>query len=128
MDPHCLRGKGRKLGIFGSYGWGDGEWMRNWAERMSNAGAVLLDDGLMVHETPTGDGIEECRMFGERLARFNRHGSRLCVRVTVCIRRALTSQGSPKMVKTAVLQREAVPGICNLDLFLHAKWKKIFCS
>ncbi len=60
--------KGRKLGIFGSYGWGDGEWMRNWAERMRNVGAVLLDDGLMVHETPTGDAIEECRVFGKRLA------------------------------------------------------------
>ena len=62
--------KDHKLGIFGSYGWGDGEWMRNWAERMRGAGANLVDDGLIVHETPEGDAIEECKQFGEKLATF----------------------------------------------------------
>ena len=62
--------KDKKLAIFGSYGWGDGEWMRNWAERMRGAGANLLDDGLIAHETPEGDAIAECKQFGERLAAF----------------------------------------------------------
>ena len=64
------KAKGRKLGIFGSYGWGDGEWMRNWAERMQGCGARLLDEGLAVHETPAGDDVEKCKEFGERLANF----------------------------------------------------------
>ncbi|MCD8139899.1 MAG: flavodoxin [Planctomycetaceae bacterium] len=62
--------KGRPLGIFGSYGWGDGEWMRNWADRMKAAGARLFDDGLMVHETPEGEDIEKCKEFGAGLASF----------------------------------------------------------
>lgn len=62
--------KDRKLGIFGSYGWGDGEWMRNWAERMRGAGANLMDDGLMAHETPDDAAIEECKGWGEKLAAF----------------------------------------------------------
>lgn len=62
--------KDHKLGIFGSYGWGDGEWMRNWAERMRAAGARLVDDGLMVNETPEGDDIEKCKDFGASLASF----------------------------------------------------------
>ena len=33
---------GKKILLFGSYGWGDGEWMRDWASRMKNAGAVLV--------------------------------------------------------------------------------------
>ena len=64
------KARGRKIGIFGSYGWGDGEWMRNWAERMQGCGATLLDDGLMVHETPEGEDVEKCKQFGERLAAF----------------------------------------------------------
>lgn len=62
--------KDRKVAIFGSYGWGDGEWMRQWAERMRGYGANLLDDGLMVHETPEGDAVDQCKQFGERLAGF----------------------------------------------------------
>ncbi|MCC8189829.1 MAG: flavodoxin [Planctomycetes bacterium] len=62
--------KGRKVAIFGSYGWGDGEWMRNWAERMRGYGANLLDDGLMVHETPEGEDEEKCRQYGAKIAAF----------------------------------------------------------
>ena len=62
--------KDRKLGIFGSYGWGDGEWMRNWAERMRACGATLLDDGLIAHETPDGEDADKCREFGGKLAAF----------------------------------------------------------
>ncbi len=68
VEEYEKQAKGKKLGIFGSYGWGDGEWMRNWAERMQASGARLLDEGLMVHETPEGEDEEKCRDFGARLA------------------------------------------------------------
>jgi flavodoxin short chain len=61
---------GRKAAIFGSYGWGDGEWMRNWAAQMKDAGVNLLDDGLMVHETPEGDSEQECVAYGGKIAAF----------------------------------------------------------
>jgi flavodoxin short chain len=61
---------GRKAAIFGSYGWGDGEWMRNWAARMKDAGVNLLDAGLVVHETPEGDSEKECVTYGGRIAAF----------------------------------------------------------
>lgn len=64
------KASGKKIGIFGSYDWGDGEWMRTWADRMKSAGASLLDDGLVVHLTPEGDDEEKCRDFGGRLASF----------------------------------------------------------
>lgn len=56
---------GKKIALFGSYGWGDGEWMRNWDERMRNAGAVVLEK-LIVNEAPAGD---ECKEFGEAIAK-----------------------------------------------------------
>ena len=58
--------KGRKLALFGSYGWGDGQWMRDWDERMKKAGATLVAESLIVCETPEGD---ECREFGAKIAK-----------------------------------------------------------
>lgn len=60
---------GKKILLFGSYGWGDGEWMRDWAERMKNAGAVLVrDEGVIANETPDDDALAECRAAGKELA------------------------------------------------------------
>ena len=60
---------GKKIGLFGSYGWGDGEWMRDWTTRMEAAGATVLNgEGLICHETPDGDGLSECRELGKQLA------------------------------------------------------------
>ncbi len=56
---------GHKVALFGSYGWGDGQWMRDWEERCQNANAALFQDaGLMVHETPDEAALEQCKAFG----------------------------------------------------------------
>ena len=56
---------GKKIALFGSYGWGDGEWMRDWEARMQSAGAELVGGaGLMCHETPDAEGLEECKELG----------------------------------------------------------------
>lgn len=61
--------KGKKIALFGSYGWGDGEWMRDWEARMQSAGAELVGGaGLMCHETPDAEGLEECKELGRQLA------------------------------------------------------------
>lgn len=61
--------KGKKLALFGSYGWGDGEWMRNWVERMESYGAELIDDeGLMANYEPNEEVLSNCKELGERLA------------------------------------------------------------
>ena len=59
---------GKKIALFGSYGWGDGQWMRDWEERCRNAGAVLVAEGLAVNETPDDSALEECRSLGAALA------------------------------------------------------------
>lgn len=60
---------GKKVALFGSYGWGDGEWMRNWVERVKNDGAELVtDEGLIVNETPSDSDLENCRELGKKLA------------------------------------------------------------
>ena len=60
---------GKTIALFGSYGWGDGQWMRDWTERMNGCGATLLNgEGLICHETPDEAGIAECEEFGKRLA------------------------------------------------------------
>ena len=56
---------GRRVALFGSYGWGDGQWMRDWVARAETAGAdVYQGQGLMVHETPGDAELEACRQFG----------------------------------------------------------------
>ena len=60
---------GERILLFGSYGWGDGEWMRDWAERMKNAGAALIrEEGLIANEAPHDEALEECRAAGKELA------------------------------------------------------------
>ena len=55
--------------LFGSYGWGDGQWMRDWVERMEAAGArVLNGEGLICQEVPNDDAIAECKALGKQLA------------------------------------------------------------
>ena len=57
---------GKKVALFGSYGWGDGEWMRNWEERIKSMGAQLVKEGLTVNEAP--DDEDECINFGKEIA------------------------------------------------------------
>ena len=60
---------GKKVALFGSYGWGDGEWMRNWQQRTEAAGAQICGgEGLILNETPDADGLAACRKLGEELA------------------------------------------------------------
>jgi len=60
---------GKKIGLFGSFGWGDGQWMRDWDERARKAGAVMPADYVMLNGTPNADGKEECADLGKTLAR-----------------------------------------------------------
>lgn len=60
--------KGKKIALFGSYGWGDGEWMRSWEDTCRGASANLIDDGLMCNEAPDENALEECRDLGKALA------------------------------------------------------------
>ena len=61
--------KGKNIALFGSYGWGDGEWMREWESRMLDAGANVLNrEGLICYETPDDDALEDCRSLGKQLA------------------------------------------------------------
>lgn len=59
----------KKVALFGSYGWGDGEWMRNWEERVRSDGAVLAGgEGVIANDTPTVEDLEKCRELGRILA------------------------------------------------------------
>ena len=61
--------KGKTVGLFGSYGWGDGEWMRDWEARMQQAGAnVIGGEGLIFQETPDQEALEKCEELGKNLA------------------------------------------------------------
>ena len=59
---------GKKIGLFGSYGWGDGEWMRNWEKDCDDAGINLACDSITCQETPDDDTLEACRAMGKQLA------------------------------------------------------------
>lgn len=60
---------GKRIALFGSYGWGNGQWMQDWCKRCSGAGANLLDEnGLIINEAPDTEGTETCKELGRRLA------------------------------------------------------------
>jgi len=58
---------GRKIALFGSYGWGDGEWMRIWDEDCKAAGAVMACDFVICNESPDDEAIEACKALGKAL-------------------------------------------------------------
>ena len=60
--------KGKKIALFGSYGWGDGEWMRNWEEDAKAAGVNLAADVLIANEAPDDDAVESCKALGAAIA------------------------------------------------------------
>ena len=59
---------GKKVALFGSYGWGDGEWMRNWEKDIDDSGAIILCESLIINETPDAVGENICVDFGKALA------------------------------------------------------------
>ena len=59
---------GKKVALFGSYGWGDGEWMRSWEARCAEKGIALAADSVIVNEAPDEEGITKCRALGAALA------------------------------------------------------------
>lgn len=67
----AIEGKlaGKKVGLFGSYGWGDGEWMRTWTERVKKAGGVMIADGVIANEAPDEAASAECEALGEKAAK-----------------------------------------------------------
>lgn len=61
---------GKNVALFGSYDWGDGEWMRLWADRVKAAGAnVVGGEGLIANNTPDEDALAKCKALGEKLAK-----------------------------------------------------------
>ena len=69
MFTACEAGlAGRRVGLFGSYGWGDGEWMRSWEERCAAAGIALAAPSVICCEAPDEDALAACRALGAALA------------------------------------------------------------
>ena len=60
--------RGKNIALFGSYGWGDGEWMRDWEERCSQDGASLASDSVICNEAPDDEALSACRALGAALA------------------------------------------------------------
>lgn len=68
MFNSCLSGlKGRRIALFGSYGWGDGEWMRNWEDACRDAGAIVAHESVICQEAPDDDAVESCKALGAAL-------------------------------------------------------------
>ena len=59
---------GLKVALFGSYGWGDGEWMRTWEENCKNNGADLVCEPVICNEAPDDEAIAACKALGTALA------------------------------------------------------------
>ena len=71
MEPFFTEAEGKisgkKVAVFGSYDWGDGEWLRVWEERCKAAGADVIAS-VKAHLEPDDDAIAECKAFGAKLA------------------------------------------------------------
>ena len=68
MFTDCERKlSGKRIALFGSYGWGDGEWMRNWEDACRNAGANLVCDSVICQDSPDDEAEANCHSLGAAL-------------------------------------------------------------
>ncbi|MBR3242336.1 MAG: flavodoxin [Parasporobacterium sp.] len=58
---------GKKVALFGSYGWGDGTWMRDWEDRCAASGISLATESVMANDTPGAQELDACRALGAAL-------------------------------------------------------------
>ncbi len=69
MFSSCLsKLSGKKIALFGSYGWGDGEWMRSWEKSCEDAGVELACDSVICNEAPDEEAVTACKALGAALA------------------------------------------------------------
>lgn len=59
--------KNKPIALFGSYGWGDGEWMETWENNCQSQGITLMQSSLILNETPDDEGLDKCNLFGKGL-------------------------------------------------------------
>lgn len=60
--------KEKKVALFGSYGWGDGQWMRDWEEACKSAGVNLACEPVIANEAPDDEAFAACKALGAALA------------------------------------------------------------
>ena len=60
--------KGKKIALFGSYGWGDGEWMQTWENDCKSFGADLVCDSVICNDAPDDEAVAKCENLGKALA------------------------------------------------------------
>ena len=68
MEDNKDKFAGKKVFLFGSYGWGDGEWMRNWVEQMTGAGAEMIEAEVTCLEDPEDATLDQLREVGKKIA------------------------------------------------------------
>ena len=59
---------GKRVALFGSYGWGDGEWMRSWEENCAAAGITLAADSVICNDAPDDEAVGACKALGAAIA------------------------------------------------------------
>ncbi|MFV0465766.1 MAG: flavodoxin domain-containing protein [Lachnospiraceae bacterium] len=59
--------KNKSIALFGSYSWGEGDWIKTWEDRMLDLGGNILVESLVVNEVPEGESIDDCMEFGKKL-------------------------------------------------------------
>lgn len=60
--------RGKNIALFGSYGWGDGEWMRTWEAECASLGARLVSECVICQEAPDTETLDACEALGKALA------------------------------------------------------------
>ena len=69
MAEYETKCSGKKVALFGSYGWGDGQWMRDWQDRLTSAGAQIIGgEGVIANSAPDADAVAACEDIGRQLA------------------------------------------------------------
>lgn len=60
---------GKKVALFGSYDWGDGEWLRTWEEQSEDANINIIVESIMSHNAPSDEDKAKLNAMGVALTK-----------------------------------------------------------
>ena len=122
----------KKVALFGSYGWGDGEWMRNWEAECLSLGANMVCECVICQETPDEEALAACEGAGQgaggSVGRKNGMGGCSLWAAAVCVDFQFSPAPGSSTVRVATRRTKAMSCSTNRSVGWQRRMRSSICT